>query len=144
MERKRLMIAGGVVIVVVIVLGAAFFLFSGSSNLPTSTNVSIDPVKSSCKNTTTFTCTIVLDAKQGSVSASDVKSVSINGTSTQPTMTATGSSVTIVASFPTATGCVFGCPPSAATNTIPHVGAVVVDLSDGTSVSANVGFSGIV
>ncbi len=144
MEKKRLVIVGAVVLVVVVVLGAAFFLFSSNSNLPTSTNVSIDPVKSSCKNTNQFTCTIVLNAKQGSVSISDVKSVSINGTSTQPTVTATGNSVTIVASFPTTTGCVFGCPPSAASNTIPHVGSVVVNLSDGTSVSADVGFSGIV
>lgn len=130
--------------VVVLVLGAAFFLFSGSSNLPTSSNVTIDPVKSSCKNTTTFTCTIVLNAKQGSVNTSDVKSVSINGTNTQPAVTTSGSSVTIVVSLATASGCVYGCPPSAATDTIPHVGQVVVDLADGTQVAANLGLSGVI
>jgi hypothetical protein len=139
-----MLLAVGVVVIIAVVALAAVTLLSSSSNLPASTNVTIDSVKSNCKNTTTFTCTIILNAKQGSVSISDVKSVTINGTNTQPSVTATGSSVTIVASLPTATGCVFGCPPSAASNTIPHVGSVVVNLSDGTTASANVGFSGIV
>jgi hypothetical protein len=142
LQRKTL-VAVGVVLAIVIALGLAFVL-SSSSSMPTSTNVYIDPVKSNCKNTTAFTCTIVLNAKQGSVSVSDVKSVSINGTSTTPTSTATGNSVTIVTALPTTTTCVFGCPPSAATNSIPHVGTVIVALADGSEATATIGFSGTI
>jgi hypothetical protein len=141
LRRRTLLVVG---VVVAIALAIAVILSSSPTALPASTNIYVAPVGNACKNTTSFSCTIVLNAKQGSVSVSDVKSVTINGTNSQLSVTATGSSVTIVASFPTTTSCVYGCPPSAATDTIPHVGSVVIDLSDGTMISVQVGLGGII
>lgn len=63
------------VVVIAVVAVAALTLFSSPSTLPASANVTIDPVKRSCKNTTAFTCTMVLNATPGSAGVSDVKSV---------------------------------------------------------------------
>jgi hypothetical protein len=140
-----LLVVGAVVIIVIIGLGVALNL-SSSSSLPQSKTVHVD-ASSTCKSlTSSFSCTVILDPDQGAtVTAADVKSVAINGTVSTPTMKASGSSVTVVASVPISTpGCVSGCPPSAAANSVPHVGEVVIDLTDGTEVSVQLGAGGII
>jgi hypothetical protein len=135
----------GVVVLIVIIGLAAVFLTSSSGSLPTSKTVFVDGPISSCKESTVaYNCTIVLEAKTGTITVSDIKSVSVNGTSIQPTITASGSTVTIVAPLPSATPpCVSGCPPNDAANSIPKAGAVVVVLTDGTQVTALLGAGGI-
>lgn len=131
------------VIVLVFVVGIIIATTSSSSGLsPASTNVYVDPQQSSCKGGGTFSCTIVLDAKNGSLDTSSVKSVQINGTNTQPTLTATGGSVTIVASLPSIT-MQHGLGDVGPSQKPPTVGSIVVDLSDGTSVSVLLGPGGI-
>lgn len=130
-------------VVVVVVLAAALLeLSSSSSAMPQSTNIYVDPNQSSCKGGSTFSCTIVLDAHQGAVSVSDVKSVTINGTVTQPTVTASGDSVSIVANLQSIS-MVRGLGDVGPSQRPPTVGAIVVELTDGTEVSVTLGAAGI-
>ena len=137
-ERRRRLKIGAAVVVVVVAVAI------GISLLPTtpSTNVYVDPLQSACHPGGTFSCTIVLDAKQGAVGASAVKSVQINGTDSTSTVTAKGSSVTIVATLPSIT-MQRGLPDVGPSVHPPSVGDIVVFLSDGTSVSVVLGPGGI-
>jgi hypothetical protein len=84
----------------------------------------------------------VLDARQGSLDTSSVKSVEINGTKTQPAVTAAGGSVTIVATLPSIT-MQHGLGDVGPSQRPPTVGSIVVDLSDGTAVSVLLGPGGV-
>ncbi len=113
-----------------------------SATPPASTNVFVDPHQSSCKGGGTFSCTIVLDANQGLVSVSEVRSVTINGTVTQPVVTASGGAVTIAVTLPGIT-MVRGLGDVGSSQRPASVGVVVVDLSDGTTVTAMLGAGGL-
>lgn len=144
--QRNWRVIGAIVVVVIIAIGGGALALSAShSSLPQSTNV-YPSVTSTCKSfTTAFTCTVTLEAHSGSVTPSDIKAVYVNGTQETPTMTSSGSSTTVVVNVPIATpACVSGCPPSAAINSIPHVGEVVIDLTDGTEVSVQLGSGGII
>lgn len=136
-----------IIAIVVIVAVAELVILSGSSSsLRQSTTVYVDS-SSTCKAlTTTFSCTVLLDANSGStVTASMVKSMSINGTSVTPTVGTAGKSVSVAASLPIeGPGCISGCPPQAGINNTPKEGIVVVDLNDGTEVSVTLGAGGII
>src|SRR5439155_3138683 len=112
------------------------------ASLPASNDVYVDPHQSSCNGGSTFSCTIVLDSKQRNLSASSVKSVQINGTNTQPTVTAEGGSVTIFATLPSIT-MQHGLADIGPAVKPPSVGSIVVELSDGTWVSVVLGPGGI-
>ncbi len=131
-----------VVIIFVVALATAIVTTSSAAPLPASTNVYVDPHQSSCKGGGTFSCTIVLDAKQGSLDTSWVKSVQINGTNTQPAVTASGGSVTILATLPSIT-MQHGLGDVGPSQRPPTVGSIVIDLSDGTTVSVFLGPGGI-
>jgi hypothetical protein len=131
----------GVVVLLSVVAIAVEASFTPSSP-SASANVYVDPQGSSCKGGATFSCTIVLAAKQGSLDVSSVKSVQINGTNTQPAFTATGSSLTILATLPSIT-MQHGLADVGPAVSPPSVGSVVVYLSDGTSVSVLLGPGGI-
>lgn len=108
-----------------------------------STDVYVDPNQSLCKGGSgTFTCTIVLDARQGNLSASQISSVSINGTSTQMTVTPGGGHVTISASVQIIV-MERGLGDVGPSQKPPTVGSVVVNLSDGTQVAVVLGSAGI-
>ena len=139
-RRKRLKYVAAVVVVVIAVA-------IGVSLLPTtpSKSVYVDPVNSACHPGNTFSCTIVLDPKQGTapLAVSEVKSVMINGTHASTTqVTATGNDVSIVATVP---GVPFsrGLPDVGNSQRPASVGDVEVFLSDGTTVSVVLGIGGI-
>jgi hypothetical protein len=138
--RATILVVG--VVVVAIALGMAINVLSSPSALPQSKNVYVDPDQSSCKGGSTFSCTIVLDARTGSVSVSDVKSVAINGTNSQPSITSAGASVMIVASLQSIS-MQRGLGDVGPSQRPPTVGSIVVDLSDGTEVSVMLGAGGI-
>ena len=140
MDRKRTLIAGAAVLIVA--LAAALTASFAPASLPESTNVYVDPRQSSCKGGSTFSCTIVLEARGGNLDASFVKSVQINGTNPESSVTAEGGSVTIFATLPSVT-MQHGLADIGPAIKPPQVGSVVVDLSDGTAVSVLLGPSGI-
>src|SRR5438132_14265910 len=96
--KKRILVAG--IAIVVIALAVTIMTSIAPETLPASINVYVDPQQSSCKGGSTFSCTIVLESRRGDMSASSVRSVQINGTNTQPTVTTAGGSVTILATLP--------------------------------------------
>jgi hypothetical protein len=133
---------GAVVIIVIIALGAGGYLLAGGgSSMPVNKNVTIDPTSHCNPLTTGFVCTVFLHPTSGStLTASEIKSVYINGTVSQETAAGSGNTITITATVQIAApGCVTGCASNAATNSIPHVGVVQVDFTDGTQVSAEMG-----
>ena len=130
------------VVAAIIASAVALMTSFAPGSVPASTNIYVDPHQSSCKGGSTFSCTIVLEAKQGNLSASSVKSVQINGTNTQPTVTATAGSVTILATLPSIT-MQHGLTDVGPSVKPPSVGSVVVELSDGTAVSVLLGPGGI-
>jgi len=137
-RKQRLKYAAAVVVIVIAVA-------IGVSLLPTTqnNNVYVDKYSSACHPGSTFSCTIVLDAKQGAVTVSDVKSVQINYTvASSMVVTAKGASVSIVATLP---GVVYarGLPDIGNSQRPASVGDVVVFLSDGTTVSVVLGIGGI-
>ncbi len=142
-RRKQNIRRAAYVVAVLIVVAVVIAL------LPTtpSKTVYVDPIQSSCKSGgNTMTCTIVLDARQGStITVADIKSVQINDTVTTPTIKATGASVTIVASVPAPFKDQNGAsiPDVGGTASPMANGQVVVYLTDGTTVSAAVGPAGI-
>jgi len=136
------MIAVAGVVAVIIASAIALMTSFAPGSAPASTNVYVDPYQSSCKGGSTFSCTIVLGAKQGNLSATSVKSVQINGTNTQSTVTATGGSVTILATLPSI-AMQHGLADIGPAVKPPQVGSIVVDLSDGTTVSVLLGPGGI-
>lgn len=139
--RQRWGLAVGVIAVVVV--GAAFLEFYSSGGaLPQNSNIYVDPNQSSCKGGSTFSCTVVLDAKQGAVTVAEIKSVTINGTVTQPSVTASGDSVTIVANLQSIS-MVRGLGDVGPSQRPPTVGTIVVDITDGTEVSVTLGAAGI-
>jgi hypothetical protein len=140
MGRATLLAVG--VVVVAIALVVAVNLLSSPSALPASTNVYVNPQQSSCKGGSSFSCTVVLDARQGVVTMSEVKSVVVNGTNTQPSLTGTGTSVTIAVSLQSVS-MQRGLGDVGPSSRPPTVGDIVVDLSDGTQVSVVLGAGGI-
>jgi len=136
-RKQRLKYAAAVVVIVIAVA-------IGVSLLPTTQNknVYVDPLNSACHPGGTFSCTIVLNAKQGALTVSDVKSVQINGTNTTSTVTANGGVVTIVATLPSIS-MQRGLADVGPSVHPPAVGDVVVFLSDGTTVSVVLGIGGI-
>ncbi len=141
MERKKVVIVG-VALAVVVIMAVALEVSLSPAALPASRTVYVDPHQSFCKGGATFSCTIVLEASQGGPSIPAVKSVQINGTNTQPTLTATGGSVTIQATLPSIS-MQHGLADVGPSVKPPTVGSVVVDLSDGTTVSALLGPGGV-
>jgi hypothetical protein len=137
-RRKRLRIVAAVV---VIILAVAI----GISLIPTtpSKNVYVDQYDSACHPGATFSCTIVLDARQGNVTVSDVKRILINGTNPTDTVKPDGGSVSIAATLPSI-DMTHGLPDVGASVHPPSVGNIVVYLSDGTTVSVLLGPAGIV
>ena len=71
-----------------------------------------------------------------------MKSVQINGTNTQSTVTTTGGSVTILATLPSI-AMQRGLADIGPAVKPPQVGSIVVILSDGTAVSVLLGPGGI-
>lgn len=130
------------IVVLVVALAVVLDASSSPTTLTASTNVYVDSHLSSCKGGGTFSCTIVLDATQGAVSVAEVTSVTINGTVTQPDVTASGGAVTIVATLPGIT-MVRGLGDVGSSQRPPSVGTIVVGLSDGTSVSVVLGAGGV-
>ena len=118
----------------------------GISLLPTtpSKNVYVNTYDSVCNGGANFSCTVVLDARQGTVTASDIRSVLINGTNPTESIKTTGDSVTIHATLPSIN--MIDNQNDTLTTSLrpPTVGSVVVYLSDGTTVSGLLGAAGIV
>ena len=140
MERKRLLIVAAVILVVLAI--AVDATFSPGAAPRASSNVYFDPELSTCKGGGTFTCTIVLDAKQGNLSTSMVTNVQINGTNTQPTVTQKGQRIMISAGLPSIT-MVHGLGDVGPSVHPPTIGQIVVNLSNGTTVSGLVGPGGV-
>ena len=138
-RRKRLRIVAAVVFVIVAV-GIGIALLPTTPN----TNIVVDPTNSRCSAGGSFSCTVVLDPKQGvSLTASMVKAVQINGTSATTTVRPSGNSITVIASVPLVP--MQHCPPDIGCSLRPPTtGDVVVFLTDGTTVSVVLGAGGIV
>ena len=141
LQRKRILIIGAVILVVALAV-AVDSTFSPAP-VRVSSNVYVDPNQSLCKGGSgTFACTIVLDTRQGNLSASQITSVSINGTDTQMTVTPGGGHVTVSASVQTIV-MQHGLGDVGPSQKPPTVGSIIVNLSDGTEVAVVLGPAGI-
>ena len=129
----------GLVVVLAIAVDVSF---SPGPPARPSSNVYFDQSMSTCKGGGNFSCTIVLDARQGSLGTSVVSSVQINGTNTQPTITLKGNQVVISVSLPSIT-MQHGLGDVGPSQKPPTIGQVVVSLSDGTTVSGLIGPGGV-
>jgi len=137
-RTKRLRIAAAVVVVVIAVA-------IGISLIPTpaSTTVYVDPFGSACAPGASFRCTIILEARPGSViTTANVKSVQINGTDTTSSVKQSGQHVSVTATVPLVP--MENCPPDiGCAEQPPTIGDVTVFLTDGTQVSVILGEGGI-
>ena len=140
-ERRRLVIIAAVVVVIALAIAVDVSFSPGPPPRPSS-NVYFDPFQSSCKGGATFSCTIVLDAKQGTLTAAAVASVQINGTNTQPTVTLKGNQLVISASLQSIQ-MQRGLADVGPSLRPPTIGQIVVNLSDGTTVSGLIGPGGV-
>jgi len=141
-KPRNMKMIGAVVIIVIVALGVGgYFLVGGGSSMPVNKNVTVDTTSHCNSLTTGFVCIVILHPSSGTtLTVSQIKSVLINGTVSQETAAGSNGSVTVTATVPIAApGCVTGCASNAATNSIPHVGVVQVDFTDGTQVSAEMG-----
>jgi outer membrane protein assembly factor BamB len=130
-------------VVLVIALAAAVDVSFSPAPVRVSGNVYVDPNQSLCKGGSgTFACTIVLDARQGNLSASQITSVSINGTNTKMTVTSSGGHVMVSASVQTIV-MQHGLGDVGPSQRPPTVGSIIVNLSDGTEVAVVLGPAGI-
>lgn len=124
-------------IVAILVLVGTGLLFS-SRERPSQTVYLVSQQSSCTAHGSTFNCTLILGSRTGPIKASDISSVTINGTNAQTSITAPPnnnvSELTVTAGIDIG-GLSGGLQD---VNNVPPVssGAVVVHLRDGTEVSA--------
>lgn len=142
--KTRLIVLGVVAIAAVIAVLALSPIYAPSLPYPfsspnrPSSSVYVVMEQSSCTaHQSNFNCTLVLATSTGQISTSDISSVSINGTSAQisgltetPDTVSVNAGINIVA-IKSGLNDVSNVPPVT-------IGEVVVNLKDGTTVSATI------
>lgn len=145
--RKTLVVIS--IAVVIVVFGVALDLagtVSSGTHRPSSDVYMVKDESSCAPNGTLyspatnpmFDCTVVLASTQGRLSAANISSIAINGTSSQMSVSSINASrVSIMTGIPISV-VIQGFPPSY-TVAPPSYGTVSVYFKDGTSISAVVG-----
>ena len=144
-QRRKKIRRVAAVAAVIIIVGIGILLLPPTP----SKNVYLVPVGSHCggeggtASYGSLNCTLILAAKTGTITPAIVKSVLINGTSTSPNVTQSGSQIIVNAGV-TLVSFKDGLPDVGPSVLPPTVGSVVVYLTDGTTVSALLGAGGVV